>query len=578
METTKIFIMKHSYYLIFGFLILTGFSSCEKFIEPEKDNKLTEEILMGNPSFAEGLLLKAYADMPGEYNFGLDAATDDALSNNLSSDFWKMANGQYSSYFNPASQWSSAYKDIFYLNSFLDIVDKVTWDLDSKDVADLHKARLRGEAYGLRAWNEFQLLQAHSGYSDDGVLLGYPIIHEVLTIESDWKKPRNSFSECVESILRDCDSAMFYLPDNYVDISDDYEYNQTMGKRFTNRITGNAVKALKSRLLLFAASPSYNPGNAITEWEKAANISADFLNENGGLSALSPTGINFWIYPNTGVYDPEVIWTTTISLNTSLEKKYFPPSLFGNAEVNPSQNLVDAFGMQNGYPTDDSGSGFIPTFPYNNRDPRLEAYILHDNSVFDSKGVIRTYVNAPIDGINQQSNSTRTGYYIRKFLIPLVEVFPNETKANHFYTFFRFTEVFLNYAEAANEAWGPDGTGSAGFSAKDVIAAIRQRAGIDQPDNYLASLSTKEELRELIRNERRLELCFEGHRFYDIRRWNETETIKESVSGVYITLGFPAKYDYSVIEDRNYQDYMIYGPIPNSEILKYNELKQNQNW
>ena len=138
----------------------------------------------------------------------------------------------------------------------------------------------------------------------------------------------------------------------------------------------------------------------------------------------------------------------------------------------------------------------------------------------------------------------------------------------------RYTELFLNYAEAANEAWGPsaDPRGN-GFTATSIIQAIRNRAGITQPDAYLATITTKEQMRELIRNERRIELCFEGFRFWDLRRWNLPLT--ETAKGMSITNNV---YTIIDVEARAYQPYMKYGPIPNLEILKNRNLVQNEGW
>jgi len=140
----------------------------------------------------------------------------------------------------------------------------------------------------------------------------------------------------------------------------------------------------------------------------------------------------------------------------------------------------------------------------------------------------------------------------------------------------RYTEIFLNYAEAANEAWGPTGKGTHSYSAYDVIKAIRQRAGIgtDNGDAYLESIKTdKDKMRELIRNERRLELCFEGHRFWDLRRWNADLT--ETATGMSIS---GSKYTTINVDERKFDSYMTYGPIPYTEVLKYSELKQNKGW
>src|SRR5690606_34658745 len=131
----------------------------------------------------------------------------------------------------------------------------------------------------------------------------------------------------------------------------------------------------------------------------------------------------------------------------------------------------------------------------------------------------------------------------------------------HFNAHIRFTELYLNYAEAANEAWGPEGTGPNAYSAREVVRAIRMRAGISQPDAFLEAVSTKEEMRNLIKNERRLELCFEGFRFWDIRRWKDDLT--EPARGVRVTES--GEYNYFEVEKRAYDNsYMHYGPIPES--------------
>ena len=145
----------------------------------------------------------------------------------------------------------------------------------------------------------------------------------------------------------------------------------------------------------------------------------------------------------------------------------------------------------------------------------------------------------------------------------------------HVIPIIRATEIFLNYAEAANEAWGPDEKGEAGYSARDVIAAIRKRAAINQPDRYLATITTKEDMRKLIRNERRIELSFEGFRFWDIRRWNDVETMSEPAMG--LRRAEDGSLEQFKVEDRDFKSHMIYGPIPFNEVLKFGFV-QNQGW
>lgn len=245
--------------------------------------------------------------------------------------------------------------------------------------------------------------------------------------------------------------------------------------------------------------------------------------------------------------------------------------------------MVDAFPMANGYPIDDASSGYDASDPYTDRDPRLETYIVVNGSTegASSSTVYTSIDGGTNDGLNVKSTSTRTGYYLRKLLREDISITStSSTTQNHYNPRIRYTEIFLAYAEAANEAWGPtsDG-GSHGYSAYDVIKAIRERAGVgtSNNDSYLESIkSDQDAMRELIQNERRLELCFEGFRFWDLRRWSvDLDKLNETAQGVSITGGVHTIID---VENRVYKDYMYYGPIPNSEILKYDALTQNKGW
>lgn len=566
--------MKKYNLALIGISLLTFLMvSCEKFLEPGLDNRLSEEELMADPSYFEGLLLHAYRNMPSSVNFHDDVVSDDAVTNDKNSQYMLMATGEWKSSFYPLSKWNIAYNEIFYINSFLEDMDKVEWSWQNQEVNDNHLKRLKGEAYGLRAWWMFQLLQYHGGMGIDGRLLGFPVIKDALSIDDDFKIPRSTYAECVDQILSDIDTAMKYLPDRYEDISGDPVYNSTFGGRFTNRFSGLAAKALKSRLTLFAASPAFE----YLSWEDAAEAAGSIINDNGGLSLLSASGVEF--YKNHT--DPEIIWNNAYINNNNLEVENFPPSKFGLGRTNPSQNLVDVFPMQNGMPITEIASGYDANDPYTNRDPRLKIYIVFNGNVI--KDTIHTDVDAPQDGINNTINSTRSGYYLKKFMLDSkVNLTPgNVSNGEHFITYFRFTEVFLNYAEAANEAWGPDADPMGyGFTARQVISAIRTRAGLPDidSDTYLNSMTPSQEgFRELVRNERRIELCFEGFRFWDMRRWELTDVMVEPVEAMYIDFDNSEPFNKQFLENRNFASYMIYGPVPYNEILKYN-LIQNEGW
>jgi hypothetical protein len=383
----------------------------------------------------------------------------------------------------------------------------------------------------------------------------------------------------VDQINADFDAAIALLPDIWENKTGTDEetlaHNRVNGTQNANRINGKIAKALKAKLALQAASPAFNNGVADeAKYAQAATLTGALLTQQGGIGGLSS---DLKIYDaDTDITNKDVLWRNDYVTNNTLESQNYPPSLFGDGRINPSQNLVDAFPMKNGYPVSAPASGFNPSSPYANRDPRLAYFILYHGASLRST-TINTSINSPTsDGLNKVPDfSTRTGYYLLKWLRVNINMDPSKpTTARHFYTHLRFTELYLNYAEAANEAWGPDGDPNGyGFTARTVIQAIRKRAGITQPDKYLASLTDKAGMRELIRNERRLELCFEGTRFWDLRRWQLN--LDEKAKGVSID---GTAFTTIEVEERAYPAHALYCPIPNEEILKYDGLIQNKGW
>lgn len=361
------------------------------------------------------------------------------------------------------------------------------------------------------------------------------------------------------------------------------QYNRAFGDHLIGRINGKVCEALKSEILLLAASPAYQASGYT--WAQAAEAAAVSLKHINGIAGMDPNGgtyyCNYTEMDNlSSTQDPkEIIWRGDMQQHTTLESENYPPTLEGNGRVNPTQNFVDAFPLLNGYPITASGRGYDAANPYANRDPRLAKYVVFNGSKLGvNDDVINTQADSPDNnGLNKvNQRSTRTGYYLRKLLRSDVNLVTGTNK-NHYVARIRYTEIFLNYAEACNEAYGPTGTQGGCGSAYDVIKAIRQRAGI-VGDGYLEECKNDQaKMRELIRNERRIELCFEGFRFWDLRRW--AAPINESAKGMSIvTDGTTLKYTPIDVEGRQYSDYMIYGPIPYAEILKFPALQQNKGW
>jgi starch-binding outer membrane protein, SusD/RagB family len=574
-------------------ILATVVGGCKKdLLSPLDDNHRTLENIYNDPYFAEGVLMNAYTRLPTNgYSFS-EVATDDAVTNDKFSGLLTMATGSWSSANNPMDQWNNSYSAIIYANLFLNEVDSVNWSPVNKDVRVLFHDRLKGEAYGLRALFMFHLLQAHAGFSVNGQLLGVPIITEALNPNSDFKRPRNTFDDCMKQIYNDLTEAEKYLPLDYQDVANTSQiptryssatvsdYNRVFGSVDRQRVSGRIVKGIRAKAALLAASPAYNQQGNTTKWEDAANYAGDILNRIGGVTGLDPQGALFYTAANvnainlaSNIDQKEALWRGSIGTSNNLEINNFPPTLFGNGRVNPTQNLVDAFPMANGFPITDPASGYVATNPYNGRDPRLKNYILVNGGTMSSKTIWTKTDNPTSDAVNFLPTSTRTGYYLRKLLREDVNANPTSSSVQkHYPVHIRYTEIFLIYAEAANEAWGPDGTGAFGFSARNVVAAIRKRAGISITDNYLAAITTKDDMRKLIHNERRLELSFEGFRFWDLRRWKEALTAP--AKGVIINSNV---YTINTVENRQYADFMYYGPIPYSEALKAG-LQQNKGW
>ncbi len=585
-------------------VLLFLFTGCNDVFTPEIENIRDLDAMYQEPTFAQGILANAYILLPYQGTPESDVATDDAVTNDVNNDYLSMATGSWSSNANPVSQWQGRRNAIQYLNIFLANANEVEWATDEA-ARTMYNDRLKGEAYGLRALQMYYLLKAHGGWTTDGRLLGVPIVTEPQDKDSDFDVPRNTFQECLDQIMADVDQALELLPLDYGDVSNSEipekyqqlgvtnasDYNRVVGNHMRGRITGRIVEALRAQVALLAASPSYTDGTNIT-WADAANHAGAVLSRINGPAGMDADGWSW--FANTGEIDAlgsgvvpeEILWRNDIGQSNDLETDNFPPSLYGNGRVNPTQNLVDAFPSVNGYPITDPSAVYDPANPYANRDPRLAAYVVVNESTQGPDGtVIVTGVYGDNeDALNRESGlSTRTGYYLRKLMRPDVNPNPEfNTEQKHYTARIRYTEIFLAYAEAANEAWGPDGTGEYGFSAYDVIKALRERAGVGVANNdpYLEECRTnQDQMRDLIRNERRLELCFENHRFWDLRRWNvELNKLNETAMG--IRIGDSGYDDVTSIEveSRNYRDYMYHGPIPYQEMLKWSNLEQNAGW
>lgn len=576
---------------VLAFALGLFLASCD-FLDPEADNTRDEDIL-DDAAYLCGPLNAVYNNLPTTFDVSMDAMTDNAVIRNFSGDYYRCGIGGLNPNYNPLDCWVSCYGDIRLLNIFLSkmvLSDDTPYHtpvrffaLNSEqayiDNMNMFR-RLRGEAFALRAYLQLKLLRNFAGVGNNGEMLGVPIVGDkILDPTQDLNIPRASFDDCVQAIVNDCDSAVVSgrLPDLYTGTSN-VVYNQTMSPH----MSGAAAKAIKARALLMAASPAYNPANDAAKWEAAAEAAAEAVKAVGGINTAFFTRQEYYFTKinNTSITQNNVIMKgKCLSGNSSLESSNYPPLAYGSASVNVSQNLVDAFTDANGYPISES-STYDPAKPYAGRDPRLALFVGYDGGKVSSH-VIDISENGE-DCYDPIANTSRSGYYLKKTLNDTQVVLgpSNQAKGTpRACIIIGLPDVYLMYAEAANEAWGVKGDPKGyGFTAKDALNRILTRDG-KTGNTYLNKVigSDQDKFRDYVRLQRRIELCFEGHYYYDLRRWYAGDADWESkfnvpVYGVKVEGG---EYVYGKLEDRYFKS--AYQPIPYTEEFNAN-LVQNKGW
>ena len=566
------------------------------FLEPFPDGSYNEDNYSEYPTIIRGFIDKAYNLRPSSYYttefIGLDSCTDDMLYRDKAAGNRQFAIGNAQMTSNPLSGvWTRDYEAIYYVNLFLkdDIGRKTRYLVDPGSNEVLQKC-LQGDAFGLRAWYGFNLLEFWGGVGADGSLLGVYIPTEPVAAENFDNKAlvRPSYDESVKQILADCDSALKYLPPANRDQYLQGEAFHVTGAIRYRALDAVSIKALKARVLLTWASPAFNPAGDKTRWEKAARAAKEVIDfklrsEAGG---LDPRGSFMWTNPNAA----EIIFLGNIVQNATYETNFYPLGFGGSANIVPSQELVDAFPMANGYPITDPASGYNKSRPYEGRDPRFYASIFYDGCtvIRNQSPYTLMYTFEIADGGKDAPGGLRTspsGYYVKKYVS--LGWNPNDVSvqtAQHSIFFLRWTHMCLAFAEAANQAVGPN-TPIDGLTAKEALAYIRSRkvntgtqdengVGADGDPYLEACAASRSAFDKLVKNEWRIETCFEGVRFKNVRRWaTDVSEINVPVSGVSIEGG---QYTYNEIERRNFPS--LWMPIPYREMRLAPGLVQNKGW
>ena len=540
-------------------------SSCNGFLDREEDSFIDKTATFDSYNRTKQYLTYAYTLLPDGLNrFSREAmlasATDDAEFAIESAEIQQFNNGSWNALNNPDDVWNRYYSGISKCCTLLENTNHVNLDISRLDpdkqveyANSLKDIRMwRAEARFLRAYFHFELLKRYGPI---------PIVTSTLSINGNYENtPRPTMKEVVDFIAKECDIAADTL-----ELTPWRNVNDAFG-----RATKGAALALKSRLLLYAASPLYvdfgdtNEANKPTDvalWKSAADAAKAVIDLNQYELASSYADLFKNDFQNK-----EYIFVRRYAANSDFEKSNFPVSFGGKGGTNPSQNLVDDYEMLDGTPFDWNDPAKAAQ-PFENRDARLGATILMNMVPFKGKKVA-TYPEGADASPNP--NATKTGYYLRKFLNEDVNIQTGGSSSGHVVPLFRLAEIYLNYAEALNEC-DPTNPDIALYLNK-----VRNRASLPN-----VSALSQEQMRAVIQHERRVELAFEEHRSWDVRRWKiASSTLGAPLMGVQIERKPLGGYTYMPVkvEQRVFQPKMYWYPIPQSEVLKLKQWKQNNGW
>ncbi|HAM97090.1 MAG TPA: RagB/SusD family nutrient uptake outer membrane protein [Marinilabiliales bacterium] len=543
--------------------------SCEDFLDkdPEVDTQLSYQEIFSDVHYAPGFLNNIYNNLPDGYSrFGgamLAAACDEAVCSNAGAAINLFNNNAINATNNPDDVWSAMYSGIRKCNIFLKELEPNGIIAKSNSIPEEEKGvsvrnYYKGQALFLRGFFHFELLKRY------GNIFYITKVIDPLNNDEVFAEEQIPFDQAVEKIVADFDSAAALMPKAYPDVS------------YQGRPIKWTPLALKSRVLLYAASPLNNPGNDLSKWLRAAEA-AKLTIDSAEYSLASLSSIF------TSVYNPEIIFATAAFSRNDIEKYNYPVSYQGAGYLNPTEDLVQAFGMAS-----KTYSGrmvdYDPTDPYSlknvkKREDRLKYSVYYNGSSLKDT-LVATYIGGK-DGLFSSSTATKTGYYLRKFIDPALDIVKGDESPRG-WIFMRYAEILLNYAEALNEY---DNT--ANFAQiTSTLDILRNRANLrplSAADKTL--LQNQAEMRKYIKLERRLELAFEEHRFWDLRRWKDAEVVlNQPVKGMKITYVNDSTYSYSEFEadSRVFDPKMYWYPIPRNEILKYQStgktIVQNPGW
>ncbi len=583
-------------YMVFS-IVLAGsmLTSCEDmfggFLDKQPSNELTGKQTFSNWSTTTEFHFDTYNFLRnGACRIGnswMDAATD--LAETSYSNAGTRVSFNIGNYYAGAAAselsdtWEHYYRAIRKCNVLLDTIDIVPKAIDlSNEKYETDKLNYKSESRFLRAYFYWELFLRYGPV---------PIINRVLTPEGDLLTGYTTRPTLKEYVVD------FILPE-LVDCEVGLMDCET-GRKSQNagRISRPMARALYSRIMLYMASERFQVESGIS-WQQAAVAAQSFINDYGSMYGLYTADQNpVENYTNAILRNAHsennkeiIFWRNDLRVGWGAIANDSPVGEGGNGGLCPSQNLVDMYDMADGTspfasydetgaplyngshrPTINTGSGYDDNRPCENRDSRLAASILY-HGVDWGNGIINV-IKGQRDNPNGNANATPTGYYMRKYIPASILSVNHSGSSYRNWIILRYAEILLNYAEALNEAGG---------TREEVLQALqplRDRVGMTSKLVERTDLQTQTEIRHFIRKERTVELAFEDHRAWDVRRWNVAEkALARPVYGIDLTMnGDEAIYTRKIAQERVFTSKMYLYPIPESETWKVN-IENNPGW
>jgi hypothetical protein len=548
--------------------LATIYAGCSKsFLNTKMDTSQTDQTLNSNYT-----TLFSYANAPYTYlrnefaiidNNLFAPVTDEAVQTLANTQVKLFDNGSWNATNNPDDNYVNYYVGIRAANFFIEqspnyraalalnrdtisATGKVSYTQDTTNMG-----WYVAEGHILRAWFYFELSKRYGSV---------PLVTRTLTTSDNTNIPKTSYDSIINFIVSEVNAYKDSLQANWKTSS------------FTNndgRLTRGAALALKARALLYAASPLHNTSNSVARWQTAAAALEDVLlfSQGAGAYSLDPNYQTYFLQNNT-LTSNETIWALRYTANNSLEKANYPIGTPGGSSgVTPTQDLVSDY-EYTGTPD--------PAHPYSNRDPRLYYSIVTNDTTWNSRRIDES--PGGTDDM-KKANASKTGYYLKKFLNDNLNLVQGGTQV-HNWPVFRYGEILLEYAEAMNEAYGPDNANGYGMTARQALNMVRSRTGVNMPAVTVADQAS---FRTAVKHERRIELAFENYRYWDLLRWNDAAAmLNQPVNGVSVTKDGSGQFVYTpvVVENRVFTaPKMYYYPFPQTEVIKSNGvLTQNPGW